>query len=51
MKGIDLSAPPTLPKHFFVSKGCSGDVYVGSDSEEEKDNSELNNAMIADGDN
>ena len=34
-----------------MRKGCGWDIYVGSDSEEEKENSELNDAMLADGDN
>ena len=48
IKGIDITAPPSLPKHFSIMMGCSKYVYIGSDSESED---ELNTAMQGDGDN
>ena len=49
MKGIDVTGPPSLPRHFVVKKGCMEDVDVGSDSEEDEDeNSELNTGMLLD---
>ena len=46
---VDVTGPPSLPRHFVVKKGCMEDVDVGSDSEEDEDeNSELNTGMLLD---
>ena len=52
MQGIDVTGPPSLPKHFIVKKGCMGDILVGSDSEDDEDEeeNEMNKGMIGDGD-
>ena len=53
MKGIDVTGPPALPKHFHVKKGCMGDIYVGSEDEsedesEDDEEDELNNGRMDD---
>ena len=55
MKGVDITAPPSLPRHFVVRKGCRGDIYLGEsdddddhDGEEDKDNPVLDTGMMGD---
>ena len=52
MKGLDITAPPSLPRHYMVRKGGRGGVYEGGDSEDEEEdiNSVLNTGMLAGGD-
>ena len=52
MKGIDITAQPSLPKHFAVRKGCRIDIEAGSDSEDSDAESDEHNADMlgADGD-
>ena len=46
IKGIDVTAPPSLPKHFSVYTGHRCDVIVGSSSDESED--ELDTARVGD---
>ena len=52
MRGIDITAPPTLPKHFAVRKGCRDDIEAGSNSDDSDAESDEHNADMlgADGD-
>ena len=45
MKGIDVTGPPSLPKHFRVKRGGMANVLVGSDTENDDDD-EMNNGMV-----
>ena len=57
IKGIDITAPPSLPRHFVVRKGCRGDIYLGDsddgdsqdDGDEDKENAVLDTGMMGDG--
>ena len=44
LKGLDITGPPTIPRHFIVRKGGVGDVIVASDSEDEAE--DLNRARV-----
>ena len=37
MKGLDVTAPPALPRNFAVTRSCMDNIYFGSDSEEDDD--------------
>ena len=50
MKGLDITLPPALPKHFAIKKGCREHVYLGGDIEDEP-NDPLNTGMMGEGDN
>ena len=49
MKGIDITGPPSLPKHFKVKRGGRGDIIVVTDESDDSDNDEMNQGMIGDG--
>ena len=51
MKGLDIFAPPTLPRHFAVKRGCRSDIYLGEEEESDGDEEDiLNKGMLGDGD-
>ena len=56
IKGVDITAPPSLPRHFAVKKGCRGDIYLGSsddddtdDVDDDKENAVLDTGFLGDG--
>ena len=52
MKGLDIFAPPSLPRHFGVKKGCRSDIYFGEELESDEDDGDiLNRRMLGYGDN
>jgi len=53
MKGVDITAPPSLPRHYVVKKGCRGDIYLGEsddddEGDEDQENPVLDTGMIGD---
>ena len=51
MKGLDISGPPSLPRHFVVKWGCRSDIYFGEDEESEDDDEDMSNPGVkGDGD-
>ena len=47
MRGIDITAPPSLPRHFAVRKGGRKHVFIGVEMEESDDD---HNKAIVGGD-
>jgi len=53
MKGVNITVPPSLPRHYVVKKGCRGDIYLGEsddydEGDEDKENLVLDTGMIGD---
>ena len=53
IKGLDITGPPSLPRHFTLIKGCRGDIYMGEsddddEGDEDKENPVLDTGMLGD---